>query len=1282
MHRRWLYIVVLATLLGLQATSATAQGLPKIDFFVYIDNSKTIFTGKTDSPNKSIIKMLKALFSQEITDGTKRPLAGPGDKIFLHSFGDKTEPYGNPIDGGDVQAWETMLDRFANANYEVKTTEFDKLFQAIAANPAIAANSSTIRQKVVLIASDFVHDPKNNTDYLCSVANAADRGAPSPVAGEIEKLGKIIRAAQGGNQQDIYVGVLDIKPEFVGESRLYNECFQRVQRAGQIVKELAGDKVLKADPLRYADLNKNLSAFTQGLAEKIQRAAMPALTFQDGRGRAVEDGFQVVVRLKNQTAVPNRVRGLMVYSSLDGAMVDRWDFAPPRIIERLADDTIDIRFTGSTATRMAQAREVYVSIEDEERKFAGVEPRRFQLSKEETTPLVITEAKQLPERPGTIAITLVNRDGGPKTPTRLFFYEGDRSATAKESIILPTQEALGPGQDRRLEVAIPGSLQNSVSSQSPPLVSIGSGVDGAIPSTPRSVELVKPGRLKFGEHEWSQLAKGEWTLSVLAQNPSDQFITAHTLQFLDTSSRPIRECSLSSPMGLRVEAKTSIRVFCVQQEEGSKLFDLLEFQIVAWDQAKRVVSEISPKFPTPARTPLSLESGKIQQSNRSSIELQISNTGSIYNRLKFVELQNSGSQNWHKVGINDFMIAAGDKKTVNIDYSPQLEQYGVRLDKDIEVRLIDLSEAYTLPTAQNIKISRIKMFPLYIRNAAWYEQEAALFIEVQDDNIPPLRPSQVTLSSTDRNGATNTTIEPVSEISPDQAPPAMAANGKKLFRVPLPREKQQQDKVAKVLLGKGLTACISEVQSTSNAASSETQSCTRETSLKIPDPPRNKIMIDERPGQDMAFSRNERKLFFKLRNDGLYINEAREVYVHPAPGRDGAGEWLSLPGSVVLAPREEKLAEVKIVSDSLWDRLISADGAILASTAADPNGRPNISPAASDQKLIRLAEYESSIKGSWIQIVPGSQRKRYAVRIDLRVDRRVPADGQPLKVELTFTNRMGSDVSPDFDSDHLDNTDVANPLSLGSGYRIMLPLKFNGRYAEINNKAFYFEIRNDNEMPHKVVAKIFAEGSGQWVEMVNNRKDFLLEPGPIEEGYLNSIVKILPFLLIFSVLSCGYTIFLHIKGRNSILLFERIAPHYKKINHWVQVVLESAPSALGIGLAAGPMIKAMNYMYNIWILIMICLSTSTFFMVYRKRIDKYRETSLNCISGNAFTEIVYFTKNYNIYNWVFAIGSSFFVMITLGMLAMPVTAMYFPGKWQIIDTIYKSIIYYLPLTIE
>lgn len=332
---RWLKsaIPLVATSMFLMAQSATAQGvsgeeprLPPVDIYVYADQSRTVFNDVSGNrPVDRLTEMIGSALDSRLQDGRTRTVLSDGGTFSLIGFGDSNianeqandcsddiRVLADNLSAGDRTAINNALANYAANDPDHKATNFNCVYQHIAANAAIQQAANADRQAVILIASDFVHDPFNRSfidaeagaesfyiqgQGLCQIAGSLVDGNLPPA------MGDMLDAAAGakGNAvkfRPIFVQLeLTLPPESFDNNQ-YDGCARRVNGAG-LFASLTADR-LSAFRFRFEDAGSFGTEFANVLFTRI---APPMVIRKNSLVPLGDDSMRLVLEVINQGRV-------------------------------------------------------------------------------------------------------------------------------------------------------------------------------------------------------------------------------------------------------------------------------------------------------------------------------------------------------------------------------------------------------------------------------------------------------------------------------------------------------------------------------------------------------------------------------------------------------------------------------------------------------------------------------------------------------------------------------------------------------------------------------------------------------------------------------------------------------------------------------------------------------------------------------------------------------------------------------------------------------------------
>ncbi|WP_448207788.1 hypothetical protein [Azospirillum sp. sgz302134] len=453
---RTLIVAALMVALTLFAGTASAQhALPPIDLFVFLDNSKTVFTGGPDGPNQRLAEMLKTAFNLPI-DGT-RTFVSQGDRVSLYTFGREVLPLAERIDGGNVSALNNAVNRFTEAITPDRVTDFGPILRSISTLPGLQDRSDN-RLKIVLIASDFIHDPSNQAENnrgtgICDLMKQYKATQKTAVASDIDAVRRAIAVPADSDQLPVYVGLFVVRPseaDFAETTKPYRDCALDTVRLRPLVQSL--EKELNAQSIEYSDAAKDLNQFAREFVDGVLRATRPRLALSAGacQPRGV-DGMSCTLTVRNPARVPTRLRSVALADRPDGAALAT--IAADRTIEAGATDTIDLRVGGNEARSLLAAASIFAGLDSEGR---GA-PTRVKVEKGGGGGLTVNEVKaerRAAGQPASLIITLANPQSDARIVRRIAFYSAEPGNAGLGGIDLPASTELAKGGTRSLTIPL------------------------------------------------------------------------------------------------------------------------------------------------------------------------------------------------------------------------------------------------------------------------------------------------------------------------------------------------------------------------------------------------------------------------------------------------------------------------------------------------------------------------------------------------------------------------------------------------------------------------------------------------------------------------------------------------------------------------------------------------------------------------------------------------------------------------------------------------------------
>ncbi len=634
--------IVAFILMMLFVRSSYSQQLPPLDFFVYLDNSQTIFSGGENAPSKRLPEMFEALFSQPVPEIGQENVVSEGDRIYLYTFGDKVEAFGEPIDGGDIDGWKSALGEFSEQTSNDRTTKMDSLFKHLADN--VDSQVLNGRQKVVLIASDFIHDPSNSSVDMCAAATALESGLGLVLDDVIESALSRIRRIQEISGINVYFGFLEVVPT-INRTGSYHDCFRRVLVRRPITSRLEDVDGVATKVIKYEDLKDDVDAFAKNMSLDILQASLPALELMRKDLHLVDDLATVKLQLKNNGLIANELKQVVLHGVDSNSIL-----FDPDIESRVIGpgETTNLEFD---IPRRLVANQDILSV-----KFEDESPLSFGLSSNLTvvdeTALVIGRAR-ISDDLSTIQVTIENPSPEKKALGPLIFY-GDDDV---ESFSLPADfEELEP--DSQVEKSF---IFNTVNKKK--LARIGNSVTAVIStqtgvlSPPFLIDIPQgESKLTIDSVSWvKSLEPGDYRLALAVSNSDEsrpEFMP--TLNFYSENGNQIDHCQIDNSEIL--PRSNSVVRFCERifsADNDTELLQLASFFVGIDDPVLRVVNERPQKFVI-----LPSKSRVVTEGDGLSIKLALRLPGQMGNQILRIEVSPSGADedSWSGRGANTGFI--------------------------------------------------------------------------------------------------------------------------------------------------------------------------------------------------------------------------------------------------------------------------------------------------------------------------------------------------------------------------------------------------------------------------------------------------------------------------------------------------------------------------------------------------------------------------------------------------------------------------------------------------
>ena len=274
--------------------------LPEIDLFVYADQSQSIFAdpdGDGQKPATKLVEMIRTAINSPISPLASRKVLDRGGRIFLYGFGDNDiineSPYdcsddirtfldGESAGSGEIDAG---LQNYEGTSAENKITNLSCVFDHIKNNENINQAQNDNRQPMILIASDFLHDPFNvstmpvppRNDFqlpeqgICDFLEGYYTSNQLPPSLD-EALVGMDFLERGSRRRYIATLEMQLTREDFSRSSPYSQCAINSAGTDRLAAKLIS-AALNAERFGFEDLDGN--SFAERFAEQMLYAIAP-----------------------------------------------------------------------------------------------------------------------------------------------------------------------------------------------------------------------------------------------------------------------------------------------------------------------------------------------------------------------------------------------------------------------------------------------------------------------------------------------------------------------------------------------------------------------------------------------------------------------------------------------------------------------------------------------------------------------------------------------------------------------------------------------------------------------------------------------------------------------------------------------------------------------------------------------------------------------------------------------------------------------------------------------
>lgn len=442
----------------------SSQTLPPFDLLVYLDRSKTIFSGTgAGAPNERVAEMLRTVINRPIDDG-RRTFVTAGDRLYLYTFGTNVQVIAEKVEGGNRDQLQEALGRFNASVVPDTKTDFSTLLASIAQNPVLSTQDN--RLKLVLIASDFVDDPHDagrRRDSRLGVCDLLEKPNRTRLEPDIAALQEVFAKAVNSSGGHPYMGLLSVEPKaddypglrlIASNPDNYLNCILQTVAAAPIQAMM--ESRLGAGRIRYDEVANDADAFAERFVTGVFRATLPRLMVQSGQCHPRRQQMECTLSLHNNARVANTVRKVRFFAD-DKATTPLFEVDSNSRIEPGQTMSLSVPVAAADAQRLPPAR-VSVGLEDEGTGAIGRTYVPISIPAPPTVAHVEATRAQVND-PLYLIAELHSVSGDTITPRAVLFYDSETGGAQIGEQNLPDPAVLHPATRQRIESPIPPSVQ-------------------------------------------------------------------------------------------------------------------------------------------------------------------------------------------------------------------------------------------------------------------------------------------------------------------------------------------------------------------------------------------------------------------------------------------------------------------------------------------------------------------------------------------------------------------------------------------------------------------------------------------------------------------------------------------------------------------------------------------------------------------------------------------------------------------------------------------------------
>ncbi|WP_459873048.1 hypothetical protein [Endothiovibrio diazotrophicus] len=750
--------------------NSLAEEVPPKDVFIYLDRSSTVLGGGQDSPSRKIPEMLMKLFQSKNPFDEQLPYLTDQDQVFLYSFGEDVKPIQENIGGKEQKNIEKELTQFAESK-ESSKTDLDRLFSAIYTNPYIYGAADG-RMKMVLIASDFIHDPRNSSTDLCAAADRFIAGGRGWGTSNLEQLVEGNKSRLALKQLPVVLAFIYISPEKMPETKTsknketnelktvafpYGKCFNRLFPLRPTITTIEKKEI--GAVLEYASLSRDIDSFAGKVAESFNRFMLPPLKVESATGQPNgRGGYNIQLSLYNRGKVGNTVRSIELFDSLDGDRI-----MPSLIDESRGPIEPNGRVTRTYLVnpehveRISAAKQLYVSVHDQSRTAGG--DKRYQVSVRDVGELEVQKVELEAQTGGGDHLLIVEtKNGGKqeKKPHSVLIFKEAVGDGPPERVLKVNTTPLTGGETRPLSVPIGNDVYRMLIDTV--WVAVAYDADSVTARKEAKVTRV-PGVIVPIAARWSEIVPGRYQLKVTVANRSNSLGTIKEIKIYDENGVTKDSCKVHKTL---IDAATKAQdVACAEPFDALNkrfIFDRKQNQLQVFDESG---TSDRAKFPidSPPRTNIAVDEQSVrvtspqEKTGKLSLEFKARNTDNIYNSIIKIEMANEVEKTWYKIKIKDgnvpqeWVFDTNNFENVNIDLPEGFDRL-IKVDRPLRMRVYDLGgmQEYSVQGFAS------KPFTINAESVRWATDRRLLSLIITNSAEYAQTPSKIEFSSTNDGG--------------------------------------------------------------------------------------------------------------------------------------------------------------------------------------------------------------------------------------------------------------------------------------------------------------------------------------------------------------------------------------------------------------------------------------------------------------------------------------------------------------------------------------------------